>query len=240
MHSLSPRITIALDGYAACGKSTLARDLCEALNYSFIDTGAMYRAVTWWILDQQIHLDHAQPWPQILQDLPFDWILQDGTFRIFMNGKEMEEQIRSMDVSAQVSAVASVSGIRAFLVRLQQQLGRAGGVVLDGRDIGTVVFPDAELKVFVTAETEVRVERRLSELLAKGVHVTRSEVRTNLVNRDRIDSTRKDSPLQAAPDALWLDTSRMDRGQQLRIVLDKAADLVRKKHRSAAGSVVVP
>lgn len=145
-----------------------------------------------------------------------------------------------MAVSSRVSDVAAVSGIRTFLVRQQQILGRAGGVVLDGRDIGTVVFPDAELKLFVTADTEVRVDRRLSELLAKGTLVTRSDVANNLNERDRIDSTREDSPLQAAPDALWLDTSRMDRAQQLRIVLSRALELVEKRAQTASRSVVVP
>lgn len=240
MHSLSPKITIALDGYAACGKSTLARDLCDALQYSFIDTGAMYRAVTYWIISQNSELDPHRPWIQILQELPFVWHVVDGKFRITFDGHDIEAEIRSMAVSSRVSDVAAVSGIRTFLVRQQQILGRAGGVVLDGRDIGTVVFPDAELKLFVTADTEVRVDRRLSELLAKGTLVTRSDVANNLNERDRIDSTREDSPLQAAPDALWLDTSRMDRAQQLRIVLARALELVEKRDQTSSRSVVVP
>ncbi len=240
MHSLSPKITIALDGYAACGKSTLARDLCAALEYSFIDTGAMYRAVTYWILRQGISLDPNRPWIQILKDVPFVWHVADGIFRITYNGLDIETEIRSMEVSSRVSDVAAVSGIRAFLVRQQQLLGREGGVVLDGRDIGTVVFPDAELKLFVTADTEIRVNRRLAELIAKGTPVTRADVKANLDERDLIDSTRQDSPLQAAPDALWLDTSRMDRVQQLRIVLGRAQELVDKRGWSASRSVVVP
>lgn len=239
MHSPSPKITIALDGYAACGKSTLARDLCAALQYSFIDTGAMYRAVTYWIINQDIDLDPHLPWIQVLQDLPFVWHVADGKFRITFDGKDIESEIRSMAVSSRVSDVAAVSGIRAFLVGQQQLLGRAGGVVLDGRDIGTVVFPDAELKLFITADSEVRVDRRLAELLGKGSAVSRSEVATNLMERDRIDSTREDSPLQAAPDALWLDTSRMDRAQQLRIVLAKALEILEKRNRTSSRSAVV-
>ncbi len=240
MHSESPKITIALDGFAACGKSTLARDLCTALNYSFIDTGAMYRAVTYCLLQKEMDLTGDQPWGRILQDLPLAWKIADGQFRIALEGLDIEDKIRSMAVSSRVSEVAAISGVRTFLVRQQQLLGRAGGVVLDGRDIGTVVFPDAELKIFVTADTEVRVQRRFSELQMKGVDIPIEEVRNNLAHRDHIDSTREDSPLQAAPDAVWLDTTRMDRKRQLGIALAAAQSLLEKKGESPSRSTVVP
>lgn len=200
----------------------------------------MYRAVTFCILQMGLDLNQDQPWGKILRELPLEWRVADGLFRIALEGADIEEKIRSMEVSSHVSEVASISAVRTFLVHQQQNLGRAGGVVLDGRDIGTVVFPDAELKIFVTADTEVRVQRRYQELQMKGISIQISEVRTNLEHRDHIDSTREDSPLQAAPDALWLDTSRMDRARQLRIALSAARTLLQKKGGRPAHSLVVP
>ncbi|HRW76272.1 MAG: (d)CMP kinase [Lewinellaceae bacterium] len=235
MHSESfPRITIALDGFAACGKSTLAKDLCAALDYAFIDTGAMYRAITCWALREGVEPDASLPWARWLAGLPLEWQMSDGKFRVVLDGRDIEEEIRSMSVSARVSDIAALSAVRAFLVRQQQILGQHGGVVLDGRDIGTVVFPDAELKIFVTADKEVRIKRRFEELQAKGYSVTEAEVRANLAQRDHIDSTRLDSPLQAAPDVVWMDTSAMSRALQLQIALEEARWRCQKKNGWAA------
>lgn len=200
----------------------------------------MYRAVTYCILQMGLDLDADQHWGGILQSLPLEWRVADGLFRIGLDREDIEDKIRSMAVSARVSEVAAISAVRTFLVHQQQMLGRSGGVVLDGRDIGTVVFPDAELKIFVTADTEVRVQRRYQELKTKGVSIEIGEVRHNLEHRDHIDSTREDSPLQAAPDALWLDTSRLDRERQLQIALTVARTLLDKKGMKPSHSSVVP
>lgn len=217
-----PRIIIAIDGFAGCGKSTLARDLCAALGYAFIDTGAMYRAVTWHALSGNLAADPTLPWAGMLSALPLEFRQEGERFRILFDGEDIEGAIRSMEVARSVSAYAALSPVRAWLVRRQQELGRSGGVVLDGRDIGTVVFPEAELKLFVTAKLEARTQRRILDLQRQGLQADPDEVRENLVRRDTIDSSRADSPLQAAPDALWMDTSRMTRHGQLAIALAQA------------------
>lgn len=214
-----PRIIIAIDGYAGCGKSTLAKDLCATLGYAFIDTGAMYRAVTWHALTEGLPPDPDLAWPSLLAALPLEFRQEEGRFRILFGGRDIEAELRSMEVARQVSAYAALSPVRAWLVRRQQELGRGGGVVLDGRDIGTVVFPDAELKLFVTADLEARTRRRILDLQRQGIEADPAEVRENLLRRDAIDSSRADSPLQAAPDALWMDTSHMTRPGQLAIAL---------------------
>lgn len=217
-----PRIIIAIDGFAGCGKSTLARDLCEALGYAFIDTGAMYRAVTWHAMSRGLAADPALPWAGLLGALPLEFRQEGARFRILFDGMDIEAEIRSMEVARNVSAYAALSPVRAWLVRRQQELGRAGGVVLDGRDIGTVVFPEAELKLFVTASLEARSQRRILDLQRQGLEADPAEVSENLARRDSIDSSRADSPLQAAPDALWMDTSHMTRPGQLAIALTAA------------------
>lgn len=200
----------------------------------------MYRAVTHWVLTEGIVPDAAMPWARWLADLPLEWHMSDGKFRVILDGRDIEEEIRSMAVSARVSEIAALSAVRAFLVRQQQILGQHGGVVLDGRDIGTVVFPDAELKFFVTADPEVRIRRRFEELQAKGFAISESEVRDNLAQRDHIDSTRADSPLQAAPDVVWLDTSSMSRERQLQVALREARWRCQKKYGSPVRSTVLP
>ena len=225
-------ITIALDGYSSCGKSTLARALAAALGYVFVDSGAMYRAVTLHFLRLGTDLGDAAAVRAGLGSLALDLITVEDGQRVRLNGQIVDAALRTMEVNALVSPVATLSPVRAFLVARQQELGRRGGIVMDGRDIGTVVFPKAELKLFVTARTDVRVERRYLELASFGREVDRDTVRANLLERDRIDSTREDSPLRQAPDAVLLDNSALTREEQLAMVL-AIARLRERRHAGA-------
>ena len=212
-------ITIALDGYSSCGKSTLARALAAALGYVYVDSGAMYRAVTLHFLRNAIDIGDPAQVRESLAQLSLDLIYVADGQRVRLNGELVDEELRTMEVSALVSPVATLSPVRADLVARQQQLGQRGGIVMDGRDIGTVVFPKAELKLFVTARPEARVERRYLELLAMGQEVDRVTVRANLETRDHIDSTRADSPLRQAADAVLIDNSVLSREEQLAMVV---------------------
>ncbi len=215
-------IIIAIDGYSSCGKSTLARDLAAALGFGYVDSGAMYRAVTLYLLDQHVPIEDAQAVEQALGSIRIEFKNQNGQNRTYLNGIDVEETIREMRVSAAVSPVAAIPAVRRALVRQQQAMGEKGGIVMDGRDIGTVVFPNAELKVFLTADPEERVRRRRLELLAKGMELSEAEVRDNLMERDRIDSTRADSPLRQADDAIVIDNTHLSRAQQLKHALELA------------------
>ena len=197
--------TIAIDGYSACGKSTLARAMARQLNYRFVDTGAMYRMVTLHFLRENVDLEDAAAVSAALAGVSIDFA--PGSNHALLNGQDVEREIRSMEVSNYVSPVAAVSAVRRAIVPLQQKIGEHGGVVMDGRDIGTVVFPNADLKLFVTAALDTRVDRRLAELQAAGKHPLRQEVTANLLERDHIDSTRADSPLRQADDAIVLDNT---------------------------------
>ncbi len=212
-------ITIAIDGFAGCGKSTLAKDLSVMLGYTFIDTGAMYRAVTWYVLHHDVDITQPIKWAQHLEALPFRYECSNGSFKIFFKEKWLDVEIRSLEIAQYVSTIAAIPAIRTWLVRQQQHLGQAGGVVLDGRDISTVVFPNAELKLFVTADIDIRTQRRMADLIQQGQKPDMDLVRQNLLDRDKLDSSRTDSPLQPAPDSLWLDTSRISRIDQLGIAL---------------------
>jgi len=196
---------IAIDGFSACGKSTLAKEMARRLGYRFIDTGAMYRMVTLHFLRNDVDLENAGAVAGALEGLDVDFT--PGTNNALLNGEDVEAAIRSTDVNGHVSPVAAVSAVRRWVVPQQQEMGKKGGIVMDGRDIGTVVFPDADLKLFVTAGTDVRTDRRLAEMQKKGLTATRAEVAANLAERDRIDSTRADSPLRQAKDAVVLDNS---------------------------------
>lgn len=196
---------IAIDGFSACGKSTLARAMARELGYRFIDTGAMYRMVTLHFLRENVDIDDAGAVAGALDGLRVDFV--PGSNHALLNGEDVEADIRQPAVSGFVSPVAAVSAVRRWVVPQQQEMGKAGGIVMDGRDIGTVVFPDADLKLFVTASTDVRTDRRLAEMAAKGIATTRAEVAANLLERDRIDSTRADSPLRQAEDAIVIDNS---------------------------------
>jgi len=217
---LNKGIIIAIDGWSSCGKSTLAKAIAKKLNYAYIDTGAMYRACTYFFIQQQIDLKDEGAVEAALKNIQITFKSIDGINTTFLNAKNVEQDIRSMDVSNLVSPVAELSVVRKFLVEQQQAMGQQKSVVLDGRDIGTVVFPNAELKIFLTAEPEVRAKRRFEELKQKGIEITLSEVITNLQERDHIDSTRADSPLKQANDAHLIDNTYMDLETSINRVLE--------------------
>ncbi|MBK6950284.1 MAG: (d)CMP kinase [Haliscomenobacter sp.] len=220
-------IIIAIDGYSSCGKSTLARALAAELNYRYIDSGAMYRAVTLFFLERGIRMDQKPEVESALDQIHIDFQHGPDGLITLLNGENVEEGIRSMAVAAKVSPVATIPEVRRALVRQQQALGRARQIVMDGRDIGTVVFPHAGLKIFLTASLEERVRRRSLQLLAKGMSVPDDEIRKNLLERDYIDSTRSDSPLMKAPDAVVLDNTNLTEEEQLLVA--KTLALMRKR-----------
>ena len=224
---MQKKITIAIDGYAGCGKSTLAKALAKALNYTFIDSGAMYRAVAFYCLEQGFISDDDEiDNTQLLQQLDQISIILSSDQKVWLNNQDITEVIRSPKVAGVVSKVAAIKAVRTKLVELQRQMSVGGGIVMDGRDIGTVVFPDAELKIFVTASIEVRTQRRLAELKAKGEDIDEVAVQQNLIDRDHQDSTRAESPLKQAAEAVVLDTSALNREEQLAWALARVALLV--------------
>ena len=214
------KIIIAIDGHSSCGKSTFAKAIAARLGYIFIDTGAMYRAVTLYAQENgaiQNGIVDEERIEAMLSDIAIDFRFnaQLGASDIYVNGDLVEGKIRTIEVSNSVSAVSSIGAVRKMLVAMQQQMGRKGGVVMDGRDIGTVVFPDAELKIYMTADAMVRAERRFKELMAKGDNVTLEEVYENVVSRDKADMSRAISPLRKADDAIVLDNSHMSVEEQM-------------------------
>ena len=213
------KIVIAIDGYASCGKSTMAKELARKIGYVYIDSGAMYRAVTLYCIEEGLFEGDALQLDALrrrIDNIDISFRLNAGTGRpeTYLNGRNVEREIRSMAVSSKVSHVAAVGFVRSKLVALQQAMGKEKGIVMDGRDIGTVVFPDAELKIFLTASPEVRAQRRVDELRGKGQTVSYEEVLHNVKERDRIDETREVDPLRRADDALLLDNSAMTLQQQ--------------------------
>jgi CMP/dCMP kinase len=222
------RINIAIDGKSACGKSTLARALAQILGYLYVDSGAMYRAVTLYFLRNKIsHEDHSAVM-QALDNIQIRFQrISDHQWTTTLNHEDVEEAIRSQEVSDRVSEIAAISAVRRKMVEEQQSIGQDKGVVMDGRDIGTVVFPDAELKIFLTARESVRVDRRYQELLQKGKSLVRDQIQANLEKRDYIDSTRSDSPLKQATDALVLDNSDLTEQEQLTIALEWAKERIK-------------
>lgn len=214
------KIVIAVDGFSSCGKSTFAKAIAARLGYIFIDTGAMYRAVTLYALDHgaiRSGMVDEEAVATLLKDIEitFRFNPERGASDIYVNGDLAEGRIRTIEVSNCVSRVSSIREVREKLVAMQQRMGRDRGVVMDGRDIGTVVFPDAEMKIFMTADPKVRAERRYAELRAKGDEVSMEEVLENVVSRDRADMNRAISPLRQAPDAVVLDNSRMSVDEQM-------------------------
>ncbi len=209
------KITIAIDGFSSCGKSTMAKDLAKEIGYIYIDSGAMYRAVTLYCLENSLFNSdgsvNSEELEKHINDISVSFCLNNETLKpeTFLNGVNVESKIRTMDVSSRVSLVAALGFVREALVKLQQEMGKSKGIVMDGRDIGTVVFPDAELKIFVTASAEIRAKRRYDELMAKGQEVSFDEILKNVEERDRIDQTRAVSPLRKADDAIVLDNSNM-------------------------------
>ena len=214
------KITIAIDGHSSCGKSTMAKDLAREVGYVYVDTGAMYRCVTLFALrnglfaaDGSINEDELRRrMPNI--HITFQFNASTGRPDTYLNGELVEDKIRSMEVSSHVSPIATIGFVREAMVAQQQQMGQGGGVVMDGRDIGTVVFPHAELKIFVTASAEVRAQRRFDELKAKGMEADYDDILKNVQERDYIDSHREVSPLKQAPDAILLDNSHMTIAEQ--------------------------
>ncbi len=212
---MSRKITIAIDGFSSTGKSTVAKKLAKELNYIYVDTGAMYRAVTLYMMRKVFVSEGNFSEEAIIRHLPFinlKFVFNEelGFGEMYLNNENVEKEIRYMEVSNQVSKVAALSKVRKMLVDQQKEMGKDKGVIMDGRDIGTVVFPDAELKIFMTASTEERATRRYDELKERGDDVEYDEVLKNVKDRDYVDSTREDSPLRKADDAVEIDTSSME------------------------------
>jgi cytidylate kinase len=215
------KIIIAIDGNSGCGKSSTAKVIAKELQYIYIDTGAMYRAVTYFFLKNKIDLNNELDVSGALNqiDISFEYNISSTKNETYLNGKNIEFQIRQMDVSNMVSPVSEISAVRRKLVEQQRRMGQQKGIVMDGRDIGTVVFPEAELKIFMTASLEVRAKRRQLELQEKGAEVHLKEVMENLGNRDRIDSSRDDSPLKKSDGAIEIDTSNLTFDEQVNKIL---------------------
>lgn len=210
-------IVIAIDGYSACGKSTLARELAAALGYTYIDSGAMYRAITLGFMRDGVTLDDPAAVEEALKGMALGWhpAPEGGAARMWLNGEDVETAIRQIAVADRVSEVAALPRVREFAVACQRRLAAGGGVVMDGRDVGTVVFPHAGLKIFMTASPEIRVERRYQEALSKHEPVTREQIAENLAQRDYLDTHRAVGPLLQAPDAVVIDNSHLSRKAQL-------------------------
>lgn len=225
---MSTKIIIAIDGFSSCGKSTLAKALAKALSYVFIDTGAMYRAVALYFIRHQIPFDQTTAIEEAIQSIQLHFVVNEATGKsdMYLNGENVEAAIREMKVSQKVSEVAAIPAVRDFAVAQQQAMGKQKGIVMDGRDIGTVVFPNAELKIFVTADPLVRAERRFKELQAITPTITMQEVAENLSHRDLIDSTRAHSPLKQAEDALVLDNTYLNQDEQFAIALNWAKERI--------------
>ncbi|MEY3541254.1 MAG: hypothetical protein RLZZ204_66 [Bacteroidota bacterium] len=220
------KIVIAIDGWSSCGKSTMARQLARKLNYIFIDSGAMYRAITLYFLRNQVDINNELAIEKALGAIHLEFKLNAASLNneIWMNGENVDALIRDIKVAERVSETAALAKVRDFAVAQQRLIGQDKGIVMDGRDIGSVVFPAAELKIFMTADPEIRVQRRLKELQAKDPDITMDEVRNNLASRDHIDSTRAISPLRKPEDALVLDNSNLTPDQQLELALTWAEE----------------
>ena len=229
------KITIAIDGYSSCGKSTLAKALAHELHYIFIDSGAMYRGVTYFALHHNIISNNQLNSELLISRLPEIHLMfgprnQDESHPLFLNNVDITEELRGIELSSWVSHVAAIKEVREKLVAQQQEMGKTGGVIMDGRDIGTVVFPNADLKLFLTASEEVRTERRYLEMKAKGEKVDKAEVLANLRYRDHIDTTRKESPLTQASDAIVIDNSSLTVNDQIIIIKNLVAELQPSLH----------
>lgn len=226
------KITIAIDGYSSSGKSSMAKRLAATIGYRYIDSGAMYRAVTLYAMRNGMIDDSGNPDTKkiiaALPDINIDFAVSDGIQNTILNGENVEKEIRQMAVSNNVSPVAAIPEVRHALVAKQQAFGAEKGIVMDGRDIGTTVFPDAELKIFVRASAETRAQRRFKELIEKGSQASYEEVLANVVHRDHIDETRSESPLRQASDAILLDNSNMTIEEQNVWILDKYNEAISK------------
>lgn len=225
-----PKITIAIDGYSSCGKSTLAKALAAHLHYAYADSGAMYRCVTLYALRKGVIKDSSFLPEEIIKLLPeielsFEFNPQTKSSDTFLNGENVEKEIRQMIVSENVSKVSAIHEVRVQMIAIQRELGKNRGIVMDGRDIGSNVFPDAELKIFMTSDTDIRTQRRFDEYKSKGQPVSFNDVKVNLLNRDYEDTHRKEDPLIQAEDAIVLDNSDLTREEQLEHVVNLVHDL---------------
>ena len=227
MHS---NIIVAIDGYSSCGKSTVAKALAKKLHFIYVDSGAMYRAVTLYLLRNSIDLIDSEKVEEALENIHLSFHSRDYQTHITLNGEEVSDEIRQMPVSEKVSEVSTLKAVRTAMVKQQQRLGKSKDIVMDGRDIGTAVFPDAQVKIFMTADPNIRAQRRYKELSAKGDPVTLEEVFENLAHRDYQDTTRKESPLVRAEDAIILDNTDLSEDEQLEFVLEKIRPFLSTQH----------
>jgi cytidylate kinase len=222
--------TITIDGPAGAGKSTVAKAIAEALGYTYLDTGAMYRAVAWKGLQEGIPPEDEEAYTRLANEMEIRFATTDKGQRVFVDGVDVTEALRTPEVTRLSSPVSAISGVRRVLVAQQQQMGRCGGVVAEGRDTGTVVFPDAEVKIFLTASEEERARRRWLERVAQGERVTLEEILVQQRQRDQRDSSRADSPLRPADEAVWIDTTHMTR----EAVIQRILELCRTRRRNSA------
>lgn len=218
---MKTNIVVAIDGYSSCGKSTLAKALAKKLHFIYVDSGAMYRAVTLYFLRNHTDLNNHDLIIDALEHIDLNFHSRDYQSHILLNGEEVSEEIRQMPVSENVSKIAAIKEVRYEMVKKQQKMGKSKNMVMDGRDIGTTVFPHAEVKLFMTADPKIRAERRHKELLAKGENVSLEEIFENIAHRDFLDTTREESPLVRADDAIILDNTNLTPEEQLAFALDK-------------------
>ncbi|QZE13723.1 (d)CMP kinase [Halosquirtibacter laminarini] len=234
MEGKKTKLVIAIDGFSSCGKSTMAKDIAKRMEYIYVDTGAMYRAVTLYAIRHQMILEDEVSKEALVQDLDkivitFQYDENSKSNETYLNGENVENEIRQLEVSNSVSLIAAIAEVRHHLVRLQQVFGNDSGVVMDGRDIGTVVFPNADLKIFMTADPMIRAKRRFDELTEKGEMVSLEAILANVEKRDHIDQTRDESPLVKADDAIVLDNSHLTPKEQTALVMQWIEDKIDKK-----------
>jgi CMP/dCMP kinase len=223
---MSKNIIVAIDGYSSCGKSTLAKALAKKLHFIYVDSGAMYRAVTLYFLRNNIDQHNTAEVIEALKNVHLNFHSRDYETHITLNDEEVSDEIRQMPVSENVSAVSAIHEVRVEMVKQQQRMGKSKNIVMDGRDIGTAVFPNADVKIFMTADPKVRAERRYKEMIGKNPNITLEEVFANIANRDYQDTTRKESPLVRADDAIILDNTNLTPQQQLDFALDRIHPLI--------------
>jgi CMP/dCMP kinase len=225
---MSKNIVVAIDGYSSCGKSTLAKALAKKMNFIYVDSGAMYRAVTLFFLRNQTDLNNHELIIDALQHIDLNFHSRDYESHILLNGEEVSEEIRKMPVSENVSRISAIKEVRQAMVKQQQRMGASKNIVMDGRDIGTVVFPDAQVKLFMTADPKIRAERRHKELISKGENIGLEDIFENIAHRDYQDTTRAESPLIRAQDAVILDNTNLSEEEQLQFAIDKIKPFLAK------------
>ncbi len=226
---MNDNIVIAIDGYSSCGKSTLAKALAKKLHLIYVDSGAMYRAVTLYFLRNKIDITDKDHVKFALHDIHLNFHSRDYQTHITLNEEEVSEEIRQMPVSEMVSEISAIKAIRTEMVRQQQRMGISKSIVMDGRDIGTTVFPSAEVKIFMTADPKIRAERRYKELKLKGENISLEEIFDNIAHRDFLDTTRKESPLVRAKDAIILDNTILTQKEQLEFALEQVSPFIKSK-----------